>query len=259
MIDVCIPFYRNFDSFDVALKLIRKHVESPRILLHVQDSDEVNRALAICSGNDLPSTVVSSGPLGDMSEIMDGLFAAGTNRFVLMTEQDVFITRNIYPLVQFLSGTHFDAMGPLDTLFIDRLHAYGRPHYGTYTRLCPKPGYFHSSFILLNRDAVTKIAGGRPFKMPDGAKLFGYGFLGAEPYYGLCERYSLYRDRLIFLRQLHGRFGWSADICLGEDCYARHSYFSSTRDGYLKDGFLSANDHAWLEAEEKKSMEFALQ
>lgn len=259
MIDVCIPFYRNFASLNVALKLIKKHVPDPNLLFHVQEYTEDDGVFHVARSLGLESKVKSMGNVGDMADIMNGLFAAGISRFVLMTEQDVFLTRSIEPLVLWLSNGQFDAMGPLDTLFIDQLHAHGRPHYGTYTRLCPKPGYFHSSFILLNREAVTKIAGERPFKMPEGVKLFGYGFLGAEPYYGLCERYSAHRDRLIFMRQLHGRFGWSSDIYLGETCYARHSYFSSTRDGYLKDGFLSAEDHAWLETEEKKSMEFALQ
>lgn len=262
--DVGLPFYRNFKCLRAASRGIARFVPEAQVWLHAQDPAEAAAALEILDEVGLKAELVSSGPQRDMAAVLDGLFAAGSAAQVLMLEQDTFLMAPPPVLPE-----DVDVLGPLDTLFIDGRHAREHPQYGEYARLCPRPGYMHSSWMLLNRERVTgtfregaeRDTRGRvcsPFTAPEGTRYWGTGLLGAEPYYGLCERY--YRagqgQRLEFLRQVHGEYGLAAEVRRGNTLLAHHLYYSSTRTGYLADGALTDETTRWLGVEEARFLDF---
>jgi len=260
MLEICLPFNDNFRCLKAAAAGIKRFVPEPSVLLHVQKPDQKSGALKVFSDLSIPAKVITEGehPSHDMTGIMDDLFAAATADIVIMTEQDVFLVRDLDPLLSLAKDGPFDVIGPLDTMFIDRSQAAGRPMYGDYSRLSPRPGYIHSSLMVLNRPRVKELAGIRPFRVNPAEHLFGRGVLGAEVYYGICQRYYTagQAKRLVFLRQLHGAYGYSAELRFHDELFAHHLFFSSTREGYVKSGFLDNETCAWLSFEENRFLDW---
>lgn len=249
---ICIPFWRNFECLRTMLGGVWTHSgTSVRFFVHCDDPEEEVMVNALMSQK-FPVTVVSRGPIyKDMSDRLNALFnATEFYDWAVFTEQDVFLYHNLSDIIRQLNEHGICMAGPMDTLFHDNVNAIGKPKYGTYARLCPEPGYFHSSLIFLKRSHIGQDK--KPFTMPEGFRLHGYGVLGGEPYYGLGVNHGKDKSKLAFFRQLHSSYGYSADIYWGQQFLATHLYYSSTKQGYRKDGFMSEDEYQWLCAEEQR-------
>lgn len=258
-IDLCVPYNRNLSCLMMAAQgwsvttSDRRAIR--RVLLHVQQPTQKSEAVKAFEQVGLAAEVVSEGqhPEGDMTGVMDTLFSAAKAPWVIMTEQDVFPAAPFDQLIAGLAKSGYIAAGPLDSMYLDNPNARKQPRYNSYSRDGVKPGYFHASLIVLNRDEVVKVAStDKPFRLPPKFRLFGHGVLGGEVYYGLGVRLKdRYKD-LLFWRQVHGDYGYSAAIMAGFSIIAVHLYYSSTRDGYVQHGSLTPEERDWLASEETR-------
>jgi hypothetical protein len=253
--DLCLPVYRNIRclraSVDGLLARLDDRDSVERVLLHVQDPEEESEIINTlsCFGR-LNTLVVSRGPGLDMAGILNKLCCAAKAPWVVFSEQDVFLHCSLDVLVSELDDQGFDIAGPVDTMHYTNPQARSQPHYGQYSRLSPEPGYFHSSLIILKKSVVA--GHDAPFSLPEGFRLHGYGVLGGESYYGLRVKFGEDRSRLAFFTQRHADYGYAAAIEWGDLFVATHLYYSSTKAGYVTDGFLSPGEFDWLVAEEEK-------
>jgi hypothetical protein len=251
--DLCLPVYRNLECLQGSVAGMLRRLENPenlgRVILHIQDPEEQTDVLQVLRGID--PIVASWGPGSiSMADILNRLFAASESEWVVFSEQDVFMRTGLDRLVNELDEMSIDVAGPVDTLHYSHPNARGQPKYGQYSRLSPEPGYFHSSLIFVRR-AVAALHD-EPFSLPENFRLHGYGVLGGETYYGLRVKLGADATRLAFFDQRHAEYGYAAHIFWGPNLIATHLYYSSTRDGYLKDGFLTKDEHRWLSEEEAR-------
>jgi hypothetical protein len=259
-ISICLPVYRNLTCLRVAAKGLLRSFVAPtslaEVLLHVQDPREGDAAIDCFSGlKDWPEPVQISvpsrgGTVENMSDIYNRLVKAATGDWILLMEQDTFVKCTLDAFTRHLEMMGFIAGGPVDTMHYSHLNARGHQLYGEHGRLSPQPGYFHSSLILLKREAIAEIE--KPFSVPYGFKMHGNGILGGETYYGLREKIGQDKNKLAFFTQTHCNYGYAANITWGSMPLATHLYYSSTKNGYRDSGFISHEEHAWLEAEEKR-------
>lgn len=257
MLDICLPFNENLRCLDAAADGIAAYVApvaQPRVLLHVQNPEQVSDAEGVFRRLKIPVKTVSVGPhpSGDMTGIMDTLFGHVAAPRVLFMEQDLFLHSGFGLFHRQFIETKAIGAGPLDSMFLNHPNARGHARFNEYSRDGVKPGYFHASFILLDTEEVRRIAGPMPFRLPPKTRLFGHGVLGGEMYYGLGVRLKDYMGRLMFLNQLHGPWGYSADLYCSMNLVATHLYYSSTREGYVRTGSLSREDCDWLAKEETR-------
>jgi hypothetical protein len=266
-LDICIPVYRNLKCLNAMAQALRRNVDTSdigRVLLHVQDLSEAHFASVFAkAGFDVAVVSVGSDKPETMATYMDRLFSECKSEWVLFTEQDVFMHSSPFKVASIIRDDGYIAAGPLDTMHANSPNAIGRALYGQYMRLSPEPGFFHSSLIFLDRQAVAERSK-TPFTIPAGFKMHGTGVLGGESYYGLRVNlsdpsdYMLKKDRekIRFFEQRHSSFGYAATIKMDSHILATHLYFSSTKEGYKKSGWLSESDYRWLCSEEDKFFAF---
>lgn len=249
MIDICIPVFNNLRCLRIMARGLRRFGVPCRVLLHVQLEAERKESEEAFSLLGIPVSTVSVGnQFGqNMAERMDRLFECCESEWVVFMEQDTFLFVSLEAVISYLALWEFWIAGPLDTFLYDHPNAKGMPKYGTYARLSPMPGYLHSSLLFIQRDRVPK----KPFGVPTGFRFQGYGVLGAEPYYGLRLNVPDAR-RISFLRQQHSSYGWAADILATDWKVATHLYYSGTKTGYFKEGFLTPAEYEWLCSEEDR-------
>jgi hypothetical protein len=253
-IDICIPVYRNLKCLRTALRGLAIHLHDKTkvmVLMEVQDGTEKEAAIEAVSSQGFSYSVRVSPPDHcDMARKLNGLFAAGANDWVVVMEQDTFVRCSIDIFARSFSDNGYIACGPVDTYHYSHPNARAMPLYGQYGRLSPEPGYFHSSLILFSREAASKFE--NPFTIPDGFKMHGTGVLGGEPYYGLRINLGQDRSKLAFFNQSHTQYGYAADITWNGLPLATHLFYSSTKEGYRNDKFLSEAEYQWLCAEEDR-------
>lgn len=251
MIDICIPVYRNPECLRASARGVRKFAPGSRVLLHVQDPGEEAAALEAFASEGIEVRVVSQGGKAEgfsMATYMNRMFSCADARWVVLMEQDTFLRRPLAEVIEEMEKLGHLAAGPLDTMFYDHPNAFRSPKYGQYARLSPMPGYFHSSLVIVRKDAVPA----DPFSVPEDFEFHGRGCLGTEPYYGLRMRFDG-AAQLTFLRQEHSSFGLAADLVMPSvGLLATHLYYSGTRAGYLESGFLSREEFEWLGVEEER-------
>jgi hypothetical protein len=231
--------------------------DKSQVMVHIEVQDDAEKEGAIeavsCQGFEHLSIRVSPPSHCDMAVKLNRLFAAGANDWVVMMEQDTFCWSPLDTLAMALQDRGFICGGLVDTYHYSHPNARAMPLYGQYGRLSPEPGYFHSSLILFSREAASKHP--NPFSIPDRFKMHGTGVLGGEPYYGLRINLGADRSKLAFFNQSHGPYGYSADIHFEGRPLATHLFYSSTKEGYRKDKFLSEAEYQWLCAEEDRFLE----
>lgn len=255
--DVCIPVYRGLRCLQIAALGIKHNsgeaFKLGKVYLHIQDPEELIAANLIFDALGIPVSIASVGNTGDMATHMDKLYGACQSDWVVMMEQDTFMLVPFDNVLGQLQRSGFTAAGAVDTFMYDHPNSRQMPKYGTYARLSPAPGYFHSSLIFIDR---TKVLCPRPFTVPQGFRFHGYGCLGAEPYYGLRLNLPQQNRNLCFLRQQHFSFGYSASICLDVLPIAVHLYYSGTKHDYVANSMLGAEEFEWICSEEKRFLQF---
>ena len=256
-LDICIPTYRNLPSLRVVAAGIKRHLAQPQdatVLLYVQEPAEFVEALKAFSDCGLACRIVGTltdlgdhGRPGTVGAVhwMDHLFRAASSPWLIMTEQDFFPLVEIDTFASELAANGYVAGAPMDTMYYDNPNARGREMYGRYGRLCGEPGFFHSAFMVINREwfaARTK----SPFTMPPNYKWWGQGVLGGEWYYGL-RLHVADAGKLAFFRQLHADYAYGAEIYFNKRLLGVHLYHSSD---VLKR--QPADLAAWRQAEEQR-------
>lgn len=253
-IDLCITYWNNMPCLRACAKAWAKtliHVAKVRVLIHSHDPHEDKDAVEAFTRFGFDCRVVShfNAPDDPASGWINRLFTASTSPWIIMTEHDFFPCIAIDPLVERLAEGDFVAAGPLDTLFHDNLNALKMKKYGQYARLSPEPGYFHSSLILLNREFFLTRSS-TPFSLPAGYRLHGYGCLGGEPYYGLRLHVGNDTQKLVFFRQVHSSYGYSADIYSGQTKLGTHLYYGSRHN--LAHPMFDPDEKEWIIKEQER-------
>ena len=256
-LDICIPTYRNLPSLRLVAWGIRRHLARPEdatILLYLHDPSELNEAIKAFTDEDLTVKIVGTvNDLGKPETVgavhwMNLLFQAANTPWMIMTEQDFFPLVELDTFVERIAADGYLVGAPMDTMYYDNPNARGKEMYGRYGRLCGEPGFFHSSFMVINREwfaAKTKL----PFSMPANYKWWGQGVLGGEWYYGL-RLHVADNNKLAFFRQLHSDYAYGADIYFNKLLLGVHLYYSSDRVNRQK-GELAA----WMKTEEARFFE----
>jgi len=249
-IDICIPINNNLPCLKAAIygwsKYLNDKSSVRKFILHIQNPEEEIPALKIITDHGFEAEVVSYGVHQEnMVHPLNRLIAGCKAKWVVFAEQDVFIHYPIDLLVKNFEDNNFIAGGPIDTYYYDNLNAKDQPAYGRYARLSGEPGHYHSSLIILNREACPP----NPFTIPEGYVMHGTGVFGGELYHGL--RINLDQTKLAFFRQLHTNYGYGADITFQEIKLATHLYYSSHQKVYTEPGGHLRNTEAeWLMNEE---------
>ena len=259
-LDICIPTYRNLPSLRLVAWGIKRYLTYPQdatILLYVQDPSEFEQAGKAFTDIGLACKIVGTltdlgdhGKPGTVGAVhwMDHLFRAARTQWIIMTEQDFFPLVEMDTFVERIAADGYLVGAPMDTMYYDNPNARGKEMYGRYGRLCGEPGFFHSSFMVINREwfaARTK----SPFSMPANYKWWGQGVLGGEWYYGL-RLHVADNSKLAFFRQLHSDYAYGADIYFNKLLLGVHLYHSSDPDNRQNGELL-----AWRKSEEARFFE----
>lgn len=244
--ETCIPFYLDVDSLRACLDSVKRFVKPERVLVN-NASPEID-ITQVCEESGLPYVVTSL--IGtDHCAVLDYLFSKTTSNPVLVLDQDCLLTRPITPLLKRIEqGTIL--LGPLDLFCATGEHIKGQKIHNFISRLTPIPGYMHACFMLMNAATIREKFGSTPFRYPVAVKPFGYGILGAEPYYGLtyyCRKAGLPID---FMFMLPGCYGICAELAYDNNVYAVHLWYSSRVIG-MKDVKNGKIDYAWEDGDEK--------
>lgn len=253
--DICIPVNHNLNCLEVAIQGWAYHLKNKesvrKFILHIQHPEEEEAAIKIITDHGFEAEVVSRGihqenMVHPMNRMLNGCQA----KWVVMAEQDVFIHQPIDEVVEEMELLEFIAAGPIDTFYYDNLNAREQPAYGRYGRLSGEPGHYHSSLIILNRDAVLSRSE-NPFSIKEGTVIHGTGVFGGEMYHGLRLNIEQKKSELAFFRQLHTNYGYAAEITTGTEKLATHLYYSSHQTVYTDPGgHLTMDEAEWLRAEE---------
>ena len=258
--DVCIPVNHNLRCLRTAMRGWRRYLQNKdavgKVLLHIQHQEEAGEATLIVANAGFRCEIASHGTeMENMVHPMNRMLAASTARWVVMTEQDMFLRYPPDILVSEIEREGFIVAAPVDTFYYDNINARKWPGYGRYGRLSGEPGHYHSSLMVINREAVAARTA-TPFTHPDMTKLHCYGCLGGELYYGLRANAERSRGELGFFRQTHAPFGYSADISFQGRHLGTHLYYSSHQEGYVQPGgHLNMTEAQWLESEEVRFLD----
>lgn len=255
--EVCIPFFLDTESLRACLDAVKRFVKPDHVLVN-SASPEID-ITKICEDSGLNCSVVTVpgevySPFNmrvqrktDHCGCLDNLFSKTESDTVLVLDQDCLLTRPITPLLKRIEkGTVL--LGPLDLFFVTGDHVKGQKIHNFVARLTPIPGYIHACFMLMNADVIREKIGDTPFRYPSTVKLFGYGTLGAEPYFGItyyCRKAELPID---FMFMLPGYYGTCAELAYDNKVYAVHLWYSSRVIGMKPDELL---DYAWEDGVQK--------
>ena len=236
--EVCIPFFLDLDSLRACLDAVKRFAKPEHVLVN-NASPEID-ITQICEDSELNYSVTVLTKT-DHCACLDNLFSKSQSDTILVLDQDCLLTRPITPLLnQIEKGTVL--LGPLDLFFVTGEHVKGQKIHNFVTRLTPLPGYIHACFMLMNANVIRKKFGNTPFRYPLNIKLFGYGTLGAEPYFGItyyCRKAGL---PIEFMFMLPGYYGTCAELAYENMVYAVHLWYSSRIIGKKSKDFL---DYAW--------------
>lgn len=237
-IDICIPTFQGIQSLQVAAWGLARHMEHPEdanIILYVQEPRDFEDAVKAFTDEGFPCRIACTltdlgdkGREGTVAAVhwMDALFRATTTPWIIMTEQDFFPLVKVDTFLRKLEAEKYIVGAPLDTMFCDHPNARYKNMYGHYLRLCGNPGFFHSSFMVMNRQWFADKSR-EPFTMPKDYKWWGQGVFGGEHYYGIRIQPGLANHDIAFFRQQHSPYGYSQDIIWNERRLGVHMSFST--------------------------------
>ena len=269
--EVCIPFYLDTNCLRASLDAVKRFVKPNRVLVN-NASPEID-ITQICENSGLSYTItkcarIQDGVYTDHCGCLDLLFSKTESDTVLVLDQDCLLTQPITPLLKRIEkGTVL--LGPLDLYCATGEHIKGQKIHNFVSRLTPLPGYIHACFMLMNAKVIREKFGTMPFRFPSDVKPFGYGILGAEPYYGLtyyCRKAELPID---FMFMLPGCYGICAELAYDNFVYAVHLWYSSRvvgkqphelldyvwKDGTIQGQWLNAVEVGWLQTEKQRFLQ----
>jgi len=286
--EVCIPFYLDVDCLRACLDSVKRFIDPERVLVNNADpaidiTDVLEKSGLSCMITVVPGEIYGPDPSAvatkyratarktDHCGCLDYLFSKTESEVVLVLDQDCLLTRPITPLLKRIEeGTVL--LGPLDLFCVMGEQVKGQKIYNYVPRLTPLPGYIHASFMLMNAKMIKEKIGVTPFRYPTNVKPFGYGLLGAEPYYGAT--YSCRREGLPieFMFMLPGCYGICAELAYDNKVYAVHLWYSSrtdvmnpeeSYDYFWEEGTEKSNGHyvtglvnvGWLQTEKKRFLQ----